>query len=347
MLVGLILAGVIIGVTVTMGGRDRPEEDNHSVVVVTAPPSSDSDSAQPLGPLPTPPTAPQPLGTPGFLGASPVVPSAPTSPLPGATKPSATPGGPKPPPPAAQAGYSRLTLSDEFTSSSTVDVAGTGKPGFTWYTDQPFGWPAPRAEVKVANSTLTILPRADDSINWSLSTVSPKTNAGQGFTFAYFEARMRFSNPPQPKTRGWPSFWSIGRKMVVQRAHIRYAELDFFEVADNNSFIGSVHDWSPKAGTDFQFNDSMNRATARDPHKYDFTPWHVFGCLWQPGRVRWYLDDKQLIEQRYSLSGVPVPNAEGHPVGTYSILDQEQMMVILGTAKNWPLQVDWVRVWQR
>lgn len=187
----------------------------------------------------------------------------------------------------------------------------------------------------------------DDSINWSLSSVSPTTNAGQGFRFAYFEAMMRFDAPPQPKTQGWPSFWSIDRTMVAQRAHVRYAELDFFEVAETNAFIGSLHDWTPKTGTDFSFDDHMNLATARVARPFDFSQWHRFGCLWQPGRVRWYLDEQLLHEQRYSPTGAPTPNVENHPPGTYSILDQDEMMVILGTANNWPLHVDWVRVWQK
>jgi hypothetical protein len=62
-----------------------------------------------------------------------------------------------------------------------------------------------------------------------------------------------------------------------------------------------------------------------------------------------------VLTQRYSASTVGSPaavNAAGGgsvPVGVFDVLDTEPlgMVLILGTGPAWPMNVDYVRVWQQ
>jgi beta-glucanase (GH16 family) len=227
-------------------------------------------------------------------------------------------------------------------------VTGSGKAGYRWYTDTPFHWGDPLPKLSVTTDGLRIDPQAGRYNNgtWSISSVSPTTNNGTGFRFGYFEARMRFDPTLWAGKNGWPSFWAMSRPRVIDDSTIRYAEIDFFESTDHGTrYNASLHDWLP-IGTR-QFSDTMNTATHEPARAFDARQWNTFGCLWQPGRVRWYLNNELLVEQRYSATATPVPNAEGHPEGTYSVTDAHEQIIILGSAQGWPLEVDWVRIWQR
>ncbi len=261
--------------------------------------------------------------------------------------PQSPPSTPAVPSPAAQADFNRLSFHDDFTSLASIDVTATGKTGYRWYTDTPFGWKDPLPHLSLTGQGLLIRPQAGRYNNgtWSISTVSPTTGVGTGFRFGYFEARMRFDPKLALGKKGWPSFWAMSRPRVVDDSTIRYAEIDFFESTDNGTrFNASLHDWQPSGIR--QFHDTMNTATHELAQRFDAHQWHVFGCLWKPGSVSWYLDNHHLLTQRYSSTGVPLPNAENHPSGTYSITDAHEQMVILGSAQGWPIEVDWVRIWQ-
>ena len=80
----------------------------------------------------------------------------------------------------------------------------------------------------------------------------------------------------------------------------------------------------------------------------DFSQWHTYAALWQPGKVTWLLDGEPLYSQRYGAESVPAPNTPGNPAGTFAVLDQESPgeTLILGCGKNWPIEIDWVHVWQ-
>jgi hypothetical protein len=68
--------------------------------------------------------------------------------------------------------------------------------------------------------------------------------------------------------------------------------------------------------------------------------WHTYGCLWTTtgtgtGEVKFYLD------------GVQVDNTvETGTNQTQFSLEEMDQFIILGTGKNWNMNVDWVRVWQ-
>ena len=178
----------------------------------------------------------------------------------------------------------------------------------------------------------------------------------QPFRYGYFEARMRFDPTLGKEGRGFPAWWAFSVYHSRVNNMDRWAELDFFEAYAEYSdysgaFVGTVHDWNDSSKVHYQSSNNWQPL----PEETDFNKWHTYGCLWTPGEITWYFDDVPLMTQKYSATAPPepIPNAgEGSPTpappGTFSILDTdpEGMLLILGSDPNWPLYVDWVRVWQ-
>jgi hypothetical protein len=265
------------------------------------------------------------------------------------------------PAPASTVGFSDLTFCDDFDSESTIDAGGTGNEGYHWYTNLPYGMgqTLPSAYF-VANSVLT-LTSTGFSYNWGLSTRDPKTGKGSAWTFGYFEARVTFDPALGPNSQGWPSFWAISARQAQETTNDRWAELDFFEAVTSGGtgetgwasyggiFAGSLHDWQGAGGKILYTN-----ANAAQYPQADWTQWHIIGCLWVPGQVTWYLDGDPLMTQQYSGSAPPDPLAgtaggfTPSPAGVFNILDAESMgmELIVGSSPGWPINIDWVRVWQ-
>jgi hypothetical protein len=154
-----------------------------------------------------------------------------------------------------------------------------------------------------------------------------------------------------------------------------YSEVDFFEpywpsgtppgagdYGNPTEYSSSIHDWSG-------ISDAHNIESGyhRNIGSVDWNAFHTFGCLWvpqsgsTPGYLKYYFDD-QLIGTTYWLgpppAAPPLPGQiDGHSIydtptigsatTTYSILDQRRLALVLTGDINWPLYVDWVRVWQK
>lgn len=265
---------------------------------------------------------------------------------------SASAAAPQAPAPARAASFTNLAFHDDFTSLATIDRTATGKPGHLWFTDRPFGWGTTAPESLSASNSVLTINQTTKSPNYGIGTVSPTSKEGRGFTFGYFEARLSFDPSNSTRSEGWPSFWGLSKDHIAGRpSRPRSAELDFFEAYNDpgqpfeNIFAGTLHDWSLD-GAEVDRGSYGNNVHRLD--KVDFTQWHTYGCLWQPGKVTWYFDGKPIHTQTYSADAPPVPNTGNHAAGTFSNLDSdpEGQALILGSGVNYPLKVDWVRVWQ-
>lgn len=259
------------------------------------------------------------------------------------------PAQPVPPPQASEAGYNNVVFFDDFFSTGTIDMTDTGEAQFNWYTARPYGWANIQAsEYKVADSVLTIT-QANAYANWGLATVHPRSKAGFSMKFGYTEACMRFDPSHAASSDGWPSFWAKSSMDLTGTYGKRNAELDFFEAWHpeaepyDDLFCGGIHDWQTD-GTNYH----MGADGRRTIHGTAWGQWHRYGCLWQAGQCRWYLDDQVILTQQYSTNNQPEPNDPSNPIGTFAILDTEDpgMALILGNGTNWPLEVDWVAVWR-
>ncbi len=245
-------------------------------------------------------------------------------------------------------------MGEEFNSLASIDLGQTGADGYLWYTDAPFGWPALPADSLSANRSVLTINQTSGEESWGLFTASAKSGKGRGFRFGYFEARLAFDPSHSLTSTKWPSFWALKFDSITGRSsNPRWPELDFFEAyhapktAFEKALVGTLHDLT--AGNPEKDRSSQPNNYHLLPH-VDFQQFHTYGCLWQPGSVTWYFDGTPVITQKYSTHGVPVPNPAGHPVGTFSNMDTDTvpngMTLILGSGMNYPLQVDWVRVWQ-
>ncbi len=267
------------------------------------------------------------------------------------------------PVPAVAAGFRSLTFDDEFDSMKTIDVNTTEQQGYNWYTDFPFGGgrTLPPA-YSISNGVLTVTSTGWTA-NWALSSFSSGGNVGHSFQYGYFEARMRFDPTLGPQSQGGPAFWAESTNWSSSANHtapIHFAELDFFEAyhkehaAYSGVFDGTLHDWH--YWPDIPPVDYHNSNNFHAQPGVDYSQWHIYACLWKPGQVTWYFDGVPLMTQKYSANRGPNPPGKGSVLqlntglqgGAFHILDSEVggMQIILGSSPGWPMQVDYVRVWQ-
>ena len=242
------------------------------------------------------------------------------------------------PPPQAQ-GY-KLLFADEFDG---FDISPNGRGVHAWYEGVWFNRQhASRTNISAANSVLSLKwERGQPATDTSITTLSRDLRSYAAWRYGYFEARMRWD-----VVKGaWPAFWLI----PVQDAtgHDFYngsresGEIDIFEGQGDHphTFYGTVHDW-----VNLHDQASRNNAFAL-PGNLDFSQFHVYGLLWTPGQVTWYLDNQPL-----------------HSETTPAIFDRQDFFLVLGmqegedwsagslsgeTAASMTLTVDWVRVWQQ
>ncbi|MDD5674705.1 MAG: family 16 glycosylhydrolase, partial [Chitinivibrionales bacterium] len=245
-----------------------------------------------------------------------------------------------------------LVFDDEFDSLNSIDVNNTGKAGFKWYVGAPEWEGLDKMHISpsaytVANSVLNINKCPG---GWAFTTYNFKNDLGKAFTYGYFEARFRFDPSLAPKASYYPG-WGI---FSVRHARVnnmdKWVGIDFFEAGTggkhtyDSAFYGTVNEWIDSAQKHYQ-NSNIRQPL---PKNTDLNAFHTYGCLWMPGKITWYFDGKALMTQTYGADKRPDPPDNNAPVGTFSILDREPqgMFLYLETCPEWPLLVDWVRVWQ-
>jgi hypothetical protein len=259
-------------------------------------------------------------------------------------------------PAAAQsAGFNDLVFCDDFNSTSTIDVNGSGSSGYNWYTNLPFGWGQTQASAySVSDSVLTVTSTGSTA-NWGLSTMDPKTGNGHTWIFGYMEARISFDPTLGPQSTGFPAVWAFSAHHVRSNNTDIWPEMDIFEAntpkneSYSGDFWGTLHQWQNSSTINYQ--SSNNRQSTN----VDWSQWHTVASLWVQGQVTWYLDGVPLMTQQYSSQAPPSPLANTTnginptPAGVFNILDTQNpgMELILGSGSGWPLKVDWVRVWQQ
>jgi beta-glucanase (GH16 family) len=236
---------------------------------------------------------------------------------------------------ASAAGYNTLVFGDEFNSAATISPDGSGS--YNWYTTNFYSHSAtlPTSGYKVSNGYLTILTDAS-GYSAGIATADP-TNSSGVWQHGYFEARIRF-NPAGNRGSAWPAFWSYSIEGASGLVPIGsyFSELDFMECYPTGSactYITTVHQWQNTDSGDTSVAQNSNNDPAV-PAGTDFRQWHIYGCLWTPSQVQWYLDNKLVTT---------VPTGPGT---SFTALEQDHMFLVLGAGKNWPMDVDYVHVWQ-
>ncbi len=272
---------------------------------------------------------------------------------------------------ALDAGMTRLVFHDDFDSLDTFDLSGEGKEGYAWYTDRPYKMSQLTTEdFRVENSVLYLKPR-NCAAAIGLPTYSRKGDCGFKYRFGYAEARIRVDKPTG-KYNGVPAFWGICYEDFMDHPWEHAGELDILEVneLDNDgtmSYTGTTHDhWRPGNGEKQRAcTNLVNALGYQNKRDYIDDQWHTYAALWDEGYIAWYLDGKLMHAARYAEGELPqyfyrddptpLPRIEEKSpslanrtwVGGHTIMDTDEMVLFVGCNYEWPMEVDWVRVWQK
>jgi len=242
-------------------------------------------------------------------------------------------------PPPQAVGY-KMAFQDEF---DTLNVSPNGLGSYTWYVNVWFNHKrAPIENVSASASILSLVWQdSQQSPNTSITTMSHDGRHVNAWRYGYFEARLRWD----VAKGAWPAFWLIpvdGGSDLFKGAK-ETGEIDVFEGQGDHpmTFYGTIHDWVDGK----QVASSGNSNSFALPPGTDMSTYHIYGLLWEPGKVTWYFDNQPL-----------------HSEPTYPIFDKQNYYLILGAQEgvNWQegnrtgvaahsltMNVDWVRVWQK
>lgn len=246
----------------------------------------------------------------------------------------------KQPTPPPQASGCKLVFADEF---DAADVSPDGLGVHTWYEGVWwYGKHAPLTNISTANSALSLKwNRGQEADDTSINTLARDAHNFAAWRYGYFEARMRWD----VVNGAWPAFWLIpaqdAKGEAVYNGTKETGEIDIFEGQGDHphTFYGTIHDW-------VNLHDHANKNNAFNiSNNIDFSQFHVYGLLWTPGKVTWYLDNQPL-----------------HSENTPAIFDRQDFFLVLsmGEGQDWKagdlsgittpamtMNVDWVRVWQK
>lgn len=279
---------------------------------------------------------------------------------------------------AVEAGMERLVFSDDFESQSTVDLANEQTEGFCWYVDRAYGRPPMQPdelEWHTDESFVRILSKMPTGI------LSRSSNGKIGFAFkeGYVEARIRLTKRETTPEKH-PYFFLLGQTDIEGRSWVDNGIITVMSAPctkDKNGerrpyYCGSLHHYQRSWKRDKKGNpitrsasNLVNATGYRDWFTFLDEEWHTYGLLWEKGHIAWYMDGREMHSVRFAPNELPrhyyrnnprplPPIEEKHPefaksqwFGAYTVFDEEPMVLSLCSREEWPMDVDWVRVWQK
>ncbi len=196
----------------------------------------------------------------------------------------------------------QLVWSDEF-SGTAVDPAkwefqtgdgslygipGWGNNELQWYQ---------AANTSVSGGLLTIEAR-QQSVGGKSYTSSRLRSLGRAdFLYGRFEMRARL-----PLGKGlWPAFWMLPSDNTIYGTWAASGEIDVMETIGSQTVYGTIH-----YGGSFPANVSSSSTTT--PSVGSVADFHEYAVEWEPGAIRWYLDDVLYgTKTSWYSSGGPFP----------------------------------------
>lgn len=248
----------------------------------------------------------------------------------------------------------RLLWSDEFTGAAgappdpaiwSYEIGGQGWGNHEWqyYTDLPTN----AALDGQSNLIITARPITESQPPqcWygPCRFTSARLVTQQHFVFTYglIEARIRL-----PFGQGiWPALWMLGENFS-DKGWPECGEIDIMENIGKEPGIvhGTVH------GPGYCGANGIGSQLSLPPGRQLATDFHLFAVDWQPGSLRWYIDN-QLY---FTLTPAQLPP------NTAWVFDHPFFLLLnLAVGGDWPgypdatttfpqtLQIDYVRVFQR
>lgn len=283
---------------------------------------------------------------------------------------------------AKAAGMTKLVFCEDFESETAIDFSGKGLPGYSFYADRPYAMPTlTPEECQMRDSVLYFVP---EKCKAAIGLVSYSKTGRNGFlmTYGYAEARIR-ADMSVGLYDGWPAFWAMEKKAMMGEFWVNCGEIDILEMVDpkgkgrsgeagkDKIYTGTLHEhkrFFDEEGNEGkrQFASSSVIASGyQDNFDYIDDQWHTYAVLWEPGYIAWYLDDKLMHAARFEEGKIPEYYYRDDPTpvkrlqevypnltervweGAHTIMNTAEEILCLGANKNWPMEVDWVRVWQK
>jgi beta-glucanase (GH16 family) len=245
---------------------------------------------------------------------------------------------PEPTPEWERPGWT-LIWQDEFEGSeldpekwvAEIGGHGWGNNEYQFYTDRP-------ENVRLENGNLVIEARKEFFIRRQYTSGRIKTQGLLSFTYGRVEARMKL-----PYGQGiWPAFWILGNN-IDEVPWPLSGEIDIMEHVgkEPRRIYGTVH------GPGYSGSGGIGHFTTLPENSLQ-QEFHTFAIEWDPGEIRWFVDD----EQFFKLTSEQVNNewVYDHPFF---------ILINLAVGGYWPgypdestvfpqfLTVDYVRVYQR
>jgi hypothetical protein len=282
------------------------------------------------------------------------------------------------PPPAAAAGFHTLVYNQGGAAGWNIDTNATGQPGYALYPNG-FGTPGP-VGATVSNGILSITNGTYPSA--ALTTATGASNAqgyvGNAFGGGFYTEAAISLDPScvNVGSGSWPAFWGepveksakpgVTDQWPSQAAgYEQFVELDFMEFWGNSSSYYQLSWWGIwdqtcassgfcVIGNNGSSSSIPDNGSITPPPGIDWKAYNVFGAVVVPSGVNGamgytygYLNDALTSSQnswgKYDPTASPPPS--GNQI--YSVVDVDHYYLILGTTANCPMNVAYVRVWQR
>lgn len=248
----------------------------------------------------------------------------------------------------------QLQFADEFNQSglnTTVwnyDI-GTGPPYPGWGNSELQYYTNRRQnlyfeEIEAGNSALVIEAREESYGGMPYTSARINTKGKFDFTYGRVEARMKL-----PEGRGiWPAFWMLGAD-IDQVGWPASGEIDIMEIVGHEPGVlhGTIHFGNPWPNN----SNSGGSYTLAGGGKFS-EGYHIFAIEWEPGEIRWYIDD--LLYSKKTDADWFVPN-EPDPA---PFNNDFYLLLNIAVGGNWPgspdastqfpqkMYVDYVRVFE-
>lgn len=244
-------------------------------------------------------------------------------------------------------------FSDEFNNGLNIANWDQNSDDFG-----PWSWDPKNTVVNNGNLELTLDWDEHTKAGKQLYFTSGIIRSKKDIKYGYFEIRMKGA-AEHPGV--CPAFWtySIGQTTkVINGERVKYNEIDFPEIQQRLNNVNLI-DWnvirvddsSPQVRTSVRKTTGGGLGPSFDPRN----AYHVYGCLWEPNSIKFFIDGKlvatadaseaafQQHQQRLVISlGLREPYLK-------YINGQREAVLTNNRPSGFPttMQVDYVRTWKR
>lgn len=274
---------------------------------------------------------------------------------------------------AQKYGMTRLVFEDDFDSMDTIDLSGTGEEGYKWYIRRPYKSTIMTPEdITIEDSVLT-LHEHNSLYNYGLATVDGYNGVGYTFNKGVLEFRCRVPHFDQTKRDGRnpgcgvPAIWSFPREKIyeydgnyapqwVETDWMEYwGDLDQFPEGHYSITLHEVIRAKDENGVVIKDEkvapQKHSLGHQRNQHGFHDGLWHIMTFLWDDDLFVGYFDGKEVLRMEYGADRLcdpmPLLGIGEQMQGAFSFMNKQELALIISGSLHNPLEIDWIRVWQK